>query len=75
MRAILEGGTKSVIDRLSALITAGQGEGSIGNRQEPEMLAASLYQLWLGSTLIVKITHSSQPFDQAWQATKRLLEI
>ncbi|ARW49455.1 TetR family transcriptional regulator [Acetobacter pasteurianus] len=75
MRAILEGGTRSVIDRLSALITAGQGEGSIGNRQEPEMLAASLYQLWLGSTLIVKITHSSQPFDQAWQATKRLLEI
>ncbi|GAB6966781.1 TetR/AcrR family transcriptional regulator [Komagataeibacter kakiaceti JCM 25156] len=75
MRAILEIGTTTVIDRLARLITTGQEEGSIGNRQPAPMLASSLYQLWLGSTLMVKITRGSPPFDYAWQASRRLLEI
>ena len=75
MRAILEIGTATVIDRISTVIAMGQEEGSIGNGQPAGMLASSLYQLWLGSTLMVKITRSSPPFDHAWQASRRLLEI
>ncbi|GAN87516.1 TetR/AcrR family transcriptional regulator [Komagataeibacter intermedius] len=75
MRAILDVGTRTVIDRISAVISTGQEEGSIGSTQPALMLAASLYQLWLGSTLMVKITHSSPPFDHAWAASRRLLEI
>ncbi|NHN89287.1 TetR/AcrR family transcriptional regulator [Acetobacter conturbans] len=75
MRLILEIGTGTVIDRLSAAITLGQKERSVGSAMEPRILASSLYQLWLGTTLMVKITHNSQPFDHAWLSTKRLLEI
>ncbi|AXY23864.1 HTH-type transcriptional repressor NemR (plasmid) [Komagataeibacter saccharivorans] len=75
MRTILEIGTRSVIERIARVIAAGQEEGSIGNTQPAPMLAAVLYQLWLGSTLMVKITHSSPPFDHAWEASRRLLEI
>ena len=75
MRAILDVGTRTVIDRISKVIATGQEEGSIGSTQPALMLAASLYQLWLGSTLMVKITHSSPPFDHAWEASRRLLEI
>lgn len=75
MRSILEMGTATVIERLGKLIGAGQKEGSVGSPMEPDILAASVYQLWLGTTLMMKITHSSLPFDQAWLATKRLLEI
>ena len=75
MRAILEVGTTTVIDRLSTVITQGQAEGSVGNQQTPQMLAAALYQLWLGATLMVKITRNAQSFDHAWEATRRLLDI
>lgn len=75
MRAILGIGTATVIERISTVIAIGQEEGSIGSTQPAGMLASSLYQLWLGSTLMVKITHSSPPFDHAWQASRRLLEI
>ncbi|MFT8898414.1 MAG: TetR/AcrR family transcriptional regulator [Acetobacter sp.] len=75
MRAILNVGTRAVIDRLSALIAKGQAEGSIYSKQPAQMLAASLYQLWLGSTLLAKITRNSPPFDHAWTASRQLLEI
>lgn len=75
MRAILEVGTTTVIDRLGTVITQGQAEGSVGNQQTPQMLAAVLYQLWLGATLMVKITRNAQSFDHAWEATRRLLDI
>lgn len=75
MRAILNVGTRAVIDRLSALIAKGQAEGSIRSKQPAQMLAASLYQLWLGSTLLAKITRNSPPFDHAWMASRQLLDI
>ncbi|NHN92931.1 TetR/AcrR family transcriptional regulator [Acetobacter sicerae] len=75
MRAILNIGTRAVIDRLSTLIARGQAEGSIHSKQPAQMLAASLYQLWLGSTLLAKITRNSPPFDHAWMASRQLLDI
>ncbi|MCE0742725.1 TetR/AcrR family transcriptional regulator [Acetobacter sicerae] len=75
MRAILNVGTRAVIDRLSALIARGQAEGSIRSKQPAQMLAASLYQLWLGSTLLAKITRNSPPFDHAWMTSRQLLDI
>lgn len=75
MRTILEIGTRSVIDRLTDVIAIGQDEGVICNTQSAPMLAAALYQLWLGSTLMMKITRNSPPFDHAWEASKQLLEI
>lgn len=75
MRAILNVGTRAVIDRLSALIARGQAEGAIRSKQPAQMLAASLYQLWLGSTLLAKITRNSPPFDHAWMASRQLLDI
>jgi TetR/AcrR family transcriptional repressor of nem operon len=36
-------------------------------------MAAMLYQLWLGASLLAKLQRTSQPMQQAMQMTVRLL--
>jgi TetR/AcrR family transcriptional repressor of nem operon len=37
------------------------------------VLAESLYQLWLGASLMVKVARNGGPFDAAMSTTQRLL--
>ncbi|GBQ06551.1 TetR/AcrR family transcriptional regulator [Saccharibacter floricola] len=74
MRAILEVGTSEVIKRLEAVISEGQKDGSITQATSAFVLAATMYQMWLGATLMMKMTHTSQPFDVALSATQSLLQ-
>lgn len=69
MRRIMETGTASVITHLSQVIKTGQEDGSVQSTLPAHKLASSLYQLWLGATLMTKITHSSHPMDEAWQTS------
>lgn len=73
MRRIMETGTAAVITHLSQVIKAGQQDKSIHSSLPAHKLASSLYQLWLGATLMTKITHSSHPLDEAWQTSRILL--
>lgn len=73
MRRIMETGTASVITHLSQVIKTGQEDGSVQSTLPAHKLASSLYQLWLGATLMTKITHSSHPMDEAWQTSLTLL--
>lgn len=73
MRRILDSGTAKAIDRIARTIAEGQKEGSVQRGIEAQVLAGALYQLWLGATLMVKITHKSQPFEKTWQASERLI--
>ncbi|MXV36527.1 MULTISPECIES: TetR/AcrR family transcriptional regulator [unclassified Saccharibacter] len=74
MRAILEVGTSEVIKRLETVISEGQNDGSITQTTSAFVLAATMYQMWLGATLMMKMTHTSQPFDVALSATQSLLQ-
>lgn len=73
MRAVLQRGTAGIIARLARVLEAGAAEGSLAFTGTPGAVAQSLYELWLGASLMVKIVRSSQPFDNAAQATRQML--
>ncbi|WP_314104726.1 TetR/AcrR family transcriptional regulator [uncultured Stenotrophomonas sp.] len=73
MRAVLQRGTAGIIARLAQVLEAGAAEGSLAFTGTPGAVAQSLYELWLGASLMVKIVRSSQPFDNAAQATRQML--
>ncbi|TAL56790.1 TetR/AcrR family transcriptional regulator [Pandoraea sp.] len=73
MRAALERGTAQIVERLARCIEAGQGDGSLDAGIEPYATAATLYELWLGATLLEKIRRDGRPLDVALDATRQML--
>lgn len=73
MRAVLDKGTAMIIQRILAGVQRGQADGSIAPDVDAPLLAESLYQLWLGASLLVKVRHSAEPFEAAYQMSQRLL--
>ena len=72
MRLTLRDGTDQIIQRLADCISAGEQDASLPPHDAPAM-AAMLYQLWLGASLLAKLQRTSQPMQQAMQMTVRLL--
>ncbi|WP_434560781.1 TetR/AcrR family transcriptional regulator [Pseudomonas sp. R1-6] len=75
MRAVLNRGTSGIIDRLASGIESGLAEGSLSISGTPHEVAQSLYQLWVGASVMVKITKSVQPFETAMSTTRQLLNL
>jgi TetR/AcrR family transcriptional repressor of nem operon len=75
MRAALKRGTSGIIERLSRAIASGVAEGSLQIDGEPDVVAASLYQLWLGASVMAKILRTTQPFDTAMLTTRQILPL
>ena len=73
MRLALDRGTSRTIALLADAIGCGVEDGSLTVTQAPQSLARSLYALWLGSSVMSKITRTSAPFDQALLLTRQLL--
>lgn len=72
MRQVLETGTTRIIMLIRDSIERGVSDGSIVT-QDSRALAESLYQLWLGASLMAKVNRSTQPFASALTLTKSLL--
>ncbi|MNU05410.1 hypothetical protein D3C72_2502050 [compost metagenome] len=51
----------------------GQADGSIANATAAPVLAESLYQLWLGASLLGKVNKHGAPFETARLTTQQLL--
>jgi TetR/AcrR family transcriptional repressor of nem operon len=75
MRLALKRGTSRIIKRLAPAIEVGVAEGSLSINDTPECVAQSLYQLWLGASVIVKIVRSTQPFNTAMTTTREILHL
>jgi len=75
MRAALKDGTDGIIARLARAIEAGAAEGSLQAGSDATVLAQSLYQLWLGASIMVKILRTAQPFDTAVRTTRQVLHL
>ncbi len=75
MRLALKRGTTGIVTRLSAAIEAGVAEGSLSIDGDPGCTAQSLYQLWLGASVMVKIVRSTQPFESAMMTTRQILHL
>jgi TetR/AcrR family transcriptional repressor of nem operon len=73
MRLALDRGTSRTIALLADAIGRGVEDGSLTVTQAPQSLARSLYALWLGTSVMSKITRTSAPFDQALLLTRQLL--
>lgn len=75
MRASLKRGTAGIIDRIGRAIEAGVAEGSLTVEHDPFRVAQSLYQLWLGASVMVKIVRATQPFETAMMTTRDTLRL
>ena len=75
MRLALKAGTDGIIARLTRAIGAGVEEGSLAVRKPAADIAASLYSLWLGASVMAKISRVPTPFDTALRTTRRMLGI
>jgi len=73
MRAALKRGTSGIISRLGRAIEAGVAEGSLAVAGDPYGVAQSLYQLWLGASVMVKIVRNLEPFETAMAMTRQIL--
>jgi TetR/AcrR family transcriptional repressor of nem operon len=73
MRSVLEEGTALIIQRITRCVEQGKADGSITTTQDAEALAESLYQLWLGASLLVKVRNTTAAFETALITSARLL--
>jgi TetR/AcrR family transcriptional repressor of nem operon len=73
MRLALKSGTAGIIDRLAEAIERGNADGSLKTKLEPSSLAQTLYQMWLGASLMAKITRDMAPIHNAMATTRSLL--
>jgi TetR/AcrR family transcriptional regulator, transcriptional repressor for nem operon len=75
MRLALNRGTASVIEYLAVAMARGVEEGSLRLDQDPEHTALRLYSLWLGASVMAKITRTTAPFDEALLMTYQVLGV
>lgn len=73
MRLMLDKGTKAVSAKIEQCIEEGQADGSITSVATPKALAESLYQMWLGASLMMKIGKRESAFENSMSMTKQLL--
>lgn len=73
MRLALQSGTSRTIEVLAEAIRGGVEDGSLAIEQSPEGLARRLYALWLGTSVMSKITRTAAPFTEALSLTQQLL--
>lgn len=75
MRLSIRRGTSGIVSRLAAAIEAGVAEGSLTVAGDAVATARSLYQLWLGASVMVKIERDVAPFATAMQTTRNMLHL
>lgn len=72
MRITLRDGTEQIVARIAALIEAGIADGSLPVLP-PLATAQTLYQLWLGASLLGKLHRNRSALDNAMRFTQELL--
>ncbi len=75
MRSVLKRGTSGITERLGRAIEAGVAEGSLAISEDADCVAQSLYQLWLGASVMVKIVRHTRPFETSMMTTRQILHL
>lgn len=73
MRLALKSGTSRIIARIARVIKEGKSDGSIPVVASPKATAHTLYELWMGASVMSKISHDPAAFNTALAATDRIL--
>ncbi|MGG5284062.1 TetR/AcrR family transcriptional regulator [Pseudomonas viridiflava] len=74
MRLTLRDGTERVVSRITVCIEQGQADKCLPVG-DARALAETLYQLWLGASLLNKLQRTGQSLGRAMETTKRLLSV
>jgi TetR/AcrR family transcriptional repressor of nem operon len=64
-----------IVGRLAQALADGIADGSLTVDGTPEHVAGSLYQLWLGASVMAKIERSTRPFATALATTRQMLHL
>ncbi len=72
MRLTLRDGTERIVARISQTIEAGIADGSLANL-DAQVTAQTLYQLWLGASLLGKLHRNKDALENAMTFTRQLL--
>lgn len=75
MRLELKRGTSGIVERLQRMIEAGLVDGSLTDVGDPGETAKSLYEMWLGASVMAKIHRDPTSMDAALRATARVLNM
>jgi TetR/AcrR family transcriptional regulator, transcriptional repressor for nem operon len=75
MRIVLKEGTTEIVDRLQRMIEAGAADGSLSVEGDVRAAAETLYDMWLGASVMAKIHRDPAPLDNALALTARLLGV
>lgn len=74
MRITLRDGAEQIVSRITACIKQGQAGGCLpGN--DARQLAETLYQMWLGASLLNKLQRDGQPLQTSMKTTRELLGV
>jgi TetR/AcrR family transcriptional repressor of nem operon len=73
MRVALHTGTEAFIARIADAIRAGVAEGSLHTVLEPYRTAQMLYQMWLGASLLSKLSRDREALESAMDVSRRVL--
>ncbi|MFC8181358.1 TetR/AcrR family transcriptional regulator [Rhodococcus sp. NPDC057297] len=75
MRIALRDGIAAITERIERAIRAGVAEGSVSFGGDPRLVAASLYDLWLGASVTAKLSRTTESMDGALVLSKSILGI
>ncbi|EEB72436.1 regulatory protein, TetR [Ruegeria sp. R11] len=73
MRAILQTGVEAIVAKLASCVRAAQSDGSLNATVDPQATATTLYQIWLGASLMAHLSQDDRPFKTAMAQTRALL--
>lgn len=73
MSRILEASVQAIVERLAATLKEGVADGSIGAHDNSRELAATIYHLWLGASLVAGLSDKKTALSSALKATKNLI--
>ncbi len=73
MRLALRRGTDDIVQRIDQCLRDCQTEGALPASANTAALALTLYELWLGASLLAKLRRDGSAFDHALHSTEQLL--
>lgn len=73
MRLTLRDGTDQVVQRITRCLEEARADGSVPPTLVADATALTLYELWLGASLLAKLRRDGSPFEHAMRSTELLL--
>lgn len=75
MRLALKDGATAIVGCVERMIVAGTADGSLSVVGDARVVAQTLYDLWLGSSVLAKIHRDPAPMDGALALTRQVLHL